>query len=634
MHLLSAFMEVRANMFIIVCNFYVLGVAGLYDYGPPGCALQANILSTWRNHFILEEGMLEVDTTVLTPHDVLKTSGHVERFTDYMVKDSQTGDFYRADHLVKAALEKVVAGAECSCGDASNNRCSRCLAEFDLTQLDGMDGETLNLKIKQYQILTERGNAPSQVMKFNLMFGSDIGPTGGLKGYMRPETAQGQFVNFKRLLECNNDKMPFASAQIGKSFRNEISPRSGLLRVREFTMAEIEHFVHPLKKQHSKFKDLHDCVLPLLSKEIQAEGSSAPTCLKIGDAVEKGIVNNETLGYFLARIYLFLIKIGIDKNLIRFRQHLSNEMAHYASDCWDAEIRTSYGWIECVGCADRAAFDLSNHSLVTGEKLVARERYSEPKMVSRWKITIDKKLLGQTFKKDAKKISDYLESLTQTELEHLSAAPMSAPVDISLPNSLLCPSEGSSSASIYSLDRSIFSIAMVDEILHVEEYIPNVIEPSFGIGRILYSLLEHSLWTRSSDASRHVLSFPPSIAPTKVLIAPIMAQDVFMSKVQLVATLVRSKDLSAQVDTSGTSLGKKYARNDEIGIPFSVTVDHRTLQDESVTLRERDSTRQIRLPIANLPQLLHDLVFEKLSWPSILSSYEQVAVEELEAASI
>ena len=188
--------------------------------------------------------------------------------------------------------------------------------------------------------------------EFNLMFQTHIGPSGAVKGFLRPETAQGIFVNFKRLLEFNQGKLPFAAAQIGNAFRNEISPRSGLIRVREFTMAEVEHFCDPAEKDHPKFSGVADTVMNLYSANNQMAGEAAKQ-VKIGDAVAAGTVANQTLGYFLARIQNFLMKIGVDNSRLRFRQHMANEMAHYACDCWDAEILTSYGWVECVGCADR-----------------------------------------------------------------------------------------------------------------------------------------------------------------------------------------------------------------------------------------------------------------------------------------
>jgi len=174
------------------------------------------------------------------------------------------------------------------------------------------------------------------------MFDTSIGPAGGQKAFLRPETAQGQFLNFNKLLEFNNARMPFASASIGKSFRNEISPRQGLIRVREFLMAEIEHYVDPKQKKHPRFLEIKELKCKFLPKGVQEAGKKDLTEMTVGEAVATKMVDNETLGYFLARIWQFLEKIGCDMTRVRFRQHMNNEMAHYASDCWDAEIHNSY----------------------------------------------------------------------------------------------------------------------------------------------------------------------------------------------------------------------------------------------------------------------------------------------------
>jgi glycyl-tRNA synthetase len=184
------------------------------------------------------------------------------------------------------------------------------------------------------------------------------------------------FVNFQRLLEYNGGKLPFAASQIGQAFRNEIAPRSGLLRVREFTLAEIEHFVNPEDKKHPKFARVSNLVLNLFPREDQLT-TKTTIQMTIGDAVKKGIVANETLGYFIARTYLFLTSAGIKKDRLRFRQHLRDEMAHYATDCWDAEIQNSYGWIECVGIADRSCFDLTAHATETKKPLSAFVEFTD-----------------------------------------------------------------------------------------------------------------------------------------------------------------------------------------------------------------------------------------------------------------
>src|SRR3989338_6234109 len=200
------------------------------------------------------------------------------------------------------------------------------------------------------------------------MFQTSIGPTGKETGYMRPELAQGIFVNFGRLLEQNGGRMPFGGASIGRAFRNEISPRQGLLRVREFTLAEIEFFVNPDNKDHERFDEVKDVKLNLWPRAPQMEGDHRYFSLTVGEAVGRGIIANQTLGYYLARCHLFLLASGAKPQFLRFRQHLANEMAHYACDCWDAELLTSYGWIECVGNADRAAYDLTVHMRKTGAR--------------------------------------------------------------------------------------------------------------------------------------------------------------------------------------------------------------------------------------------------------------------------
>ncbi|EDK43575.1 Glycine--tRNA ligase 1, mitochondrial [Lodderomyces elongisporus] len=605
------------------------GVAGLFDFGPPGCAFQNNIIDVWRKHFILEEEMLEVEATMLTPHDVFKTSGHVDRFTDWMCKDLKTGEIFRADHLVEEVLESRLKGDKLARGetikeeeeDEDKKKRKKKVKEIKnvklddevvkeyeniLAQIDGYSGEQLGELITKYNITNPTtGGKLEPPIEFNLMFDTAIGPSGNLKAYLRPETAQGQFLNFSKLLEFNNEKMPFASASIGKSFRNEIAPRAGLLRVREFLMAEIEHFVDPENKSHPKFQDVKDVKLRFLPKDVQEAGSSELIEKTVGEAVASGMVDNETLGYFIARIYAFLVKIGTDPSRLRFRQHMSNEMAHYASDCWDAELQTSYGWIECVGCADRSAYDLSVHAARTGEKLVARQMLSEPRTVEEYEIELQKKKFGPKFRKDAGTVEKWLTSRTQCELEDLSKE---------------LQENGKITASIkgvegtVELDSDLIKIAKVKRTEHVREYIPNVIEPSFGIGRILYSVFEHQYWARKDEAERGVLSLPPLVAPTKVLIVPLSNSAELQPMVKKVSTILKKEKIPFKIDDSGASIGKRYARNDELGTPFGITIDFESVQDESVTLRERDSTKQVRGSIQAVVDAIKDITYSDGNW--------------------
>jgi len=388
------------------------GVTGQFDFGPMGCAMKSNLLAAWRKFFVLEEHMLEVDCTVLTPEPILAASGHVERFADLMVKDLKNGECFRLDHLIKAHLEKI-------CADKKATSETKAECEEIVVRLDGYGKDEMAAIMKKFEVVSPvTGNPLSEPIEFNLMFQTSIGPSGAVKGFLRPETAQGIFVNFKRLLEFNQGRLPFAAAQIGNSFRNEISPRSGLIRVREFTMAEIEHFCDPEDKAHPKFAKLSNTEMVLYSANDQMSGQPAKL-IKIGDAVNAGTVANETIAYFMARIQKFLILVGVDPNRLRFRQHMGNEMAHYACDCWDAEMLTSWGWVECVGCADRSAYDLKQHTKATGVKLCAEKKLLAPVKKAVTEVVPNKGPLGKAFKKEAKTITDMLSKLSLEQIEKL-----------------------------------------------------------------------------------------------------------------------------------------------------------------------------------------------------------------------
>ncbi|RKU48192.1 Glycine--tRNA ligase 1, mitochondrial [Coniochaeta pulveracea] len=612
------------------------GVAGLYDYGPPGCALQANIVDQWRKHFVLEEDMMEVDCSVLTPHEVLKTSGHVDKFADWMCKDPKNGDILRADHFVEDVLEARLKGDKEARGqkveekEVDEKRKKKkakgaleavklddaVVKEYEeiLAQIDNYNGEQLGELIKKYDLRNPAtGVQPTPPVAFNLMFQTSIGPSSNTPGYLRPETAQGQFLNFAKLLEFNMQSMPFASASIGKSYRNEISPRAGLLRVREFLMAEIEHFVDPEGgKKHHRFHEVENVELVLLDRHTQLAGQTNVKKMTIGEAVRTGVVDNETLGYFVARIHLFLKRIGVDLSKVRFRQHMANEMAHYACDCWDAELLTSSGWVECVGCADRSAYDLSVHAKKTGAQLIVRERLDTPKVIEEWDVIIDKKKFGPNFKKDGKVVEAAVLATTQEQREKL-AKELSENGKIVLD----VPEVASGKAEI---SKDLLRIEWIKRTENVREYVPNVIEPSFGIGRILYSLIEHNYWTRASeggDEARGVLSFPPTVAPTKVLIVPLSSNKDFDPQVRKLSQRLRTAGISSRIDASSATIGKRYSRNDELGTPLGITVDFQSLKDGTITLRDRDSTRQVRADEDKIIAAIHELVEGKKVWADI-----------------
>jgi glycyl-tRNA synthetase len=413
--------------------------------------------------------------------------------------------------------------------------------------------------------------------------------------------------------------MPFASASIGKSFRNEISPRSGLLRVREFLMAEIEHFVDPLDKKHPRFPEVAEKVsLRLLPRTIQELGKTTIVEKTIGEAVKEGIVDNETLGYFLARIHLFLKELGVDQEKVRFRQHMPNEMAHYAADCWDAELFTSYGWIECVGCADRSAYDLTVHSSRTGEQLVVRETLEPPKVWEEWDMDVDKKWLGPKFRKDAKKIEEAVARISQGAREKLASVQKDG-------GKVFIEVEG-----LGSVELEKVTIAKNKKAVNIREYTPNVIEPSFGIGRIFYSLIEHIYWSRPGDEARGVLSFPPKIAPTKILIVPLSGHSDFAPIVTALSAKIRRAGISNRVDNSSATIGKRYARNDELGTPFGVTVDFQSLKDGTITLRERDGMKQVRGTQDEVIETVSQILDGDITFDDALAKFGEFQGQELD----
>ncbi|KAK6153860.1 hypothetical protein DH2020_013499 [Rehmannia glutinosa] len=519
------------------------GVTGLYDYGPPGCAVKANILAFWRKHFVLEENMLEVDCPCVTPEIVLKASGHVDKFTDLMVKDEKAGTCYRADHLLKDfCKDELEKGPNLSAEKAAELR-------HVLNVLDNLSMEELSAKIKEYGITApDTKNTLSDPYPFNLMFQTSIGPSGSSPGYLRPETAQGIFVNFKDLYYYNGNKLPFAAAQIGQAFRNEISPRQGLLRVREFTLAEIEHFVDPEDKAH------------------------------------------------LSRL--------------RFRQHLANEMAHYAADCWDAEIESSYGWIECVGIADRSAYDLHAHADKSGVPLVAYEKFPEPREIEVSPPSIPQftKLVIAPVKRSWVLLSKAMGEKEAMEMKTTLEAMGEAELHV-------CTLD-----KVVTIKNNMVAISKEKKKEHQRVFTPSVIEPSFGIGRIIYCLYEHSFYTRPSkdgDEQLNVFRFPPLLAPIKCTVFPLVQNQQYEEVAKQISKSLTAFGISYKIDITGASIGKRYARTDELGVPFAITVD----STSSVTVRERDSKQQIRVNVDEVASLVKSVTDGVSTWPDLLRTY-------------
>ena len=391
--------------------------------------------------------------------------------------------------------------------------------------------EELGEKLAEFKVKApESGNDITAPYPFNLMFPTQIGPSGKEKGFMRPETAQGIFVNFKYAFEQSNG-LPFGVAQIGKAYRNEIAPRAGLIRQREFNQAEIEFFVHPEKKDFAKFARVADLELALFTSPDQLAGGEAKL-FRLGDAVKDGTVNNETLGYFIGRTAQvrpdcgcrmvfcclpsrdngracrasqFLLSIGISPKNMRFRQHLPTEMAHYASDCWDAEIEGSAGWTETVGIADRACFDLNAHSAASKVDLSVDEELATPIEVTTFNLSKKVKgVYGKPFKKEAGAIMDAVNALPESEKKAMQAAKSGKitvnGTDYDLIEGMLKFEKKTTKVRGVTTDCAVCCSAVPPSSASpsprpptaafapqtsVVKFMPSVIEPSFGVDRML-----------------------------------------------------------------------------------------------------------------------------------------------------
>ena len=523
------------------------GIAGFYDYAPMGSLLKHNIENIWRDYYLIQEGCLEIESNLINPEEIFKASGHLDEFEDILVECKKCKSAFRADLLI----EKYI-----------NNP-------------DSLSIEAIEKAISKYKISCQdcKGEL-SKPYYFNLMFKTYIGASSKRPAYLRPETAQGIFINFSNLYRVARMKLPFGVCQIGKCFRNEISPRQGIIRVREISMAECEYFVNPNDKSHSKFNEIKNEILTLVTNE------NKELRIGIGEAIKKGIIKNESLGYFIVLTKNFLIDIGIDKEKLRFRQHLKDEMAHYAKDCWDAEILLSIGdesWIEVVGIADRACYDLERHIQFSGENLTAFDKFDEPREIEKEVILANLSKLGPIFKKDAGKVKDLLEKLKIK--------------DVNDKNEVLLNLDERE----ITVNKDFFEIIKVKEKITGKNIIPNVIEPSYGIDRIFYAVLEHSYYKRM-ESNYNVLKLKPNVAPIKVGIFPLMSRDKMDKIAKEIEKTLRNAKITTYYDDSG-SIGRRYARMDEIGTPYCITIDYQTIEDNTVTIRERDSTSQYRISI-------------------------------------
>lgn len=608
------------------------GAAGFYDYGPLGAQLKALVEAKFRQIYVVEEGAAEINTPAITVESVLKASGHVDHFSDVVLTCEKCGNGLRADHFYKEEIPRIKENLEKAAGLANDVKArfagyldsklrlisekptvavaeelrTTCVIhdqdEFKILPYSEAVSFDPELKTKEtvqrpraifkaknlaesFKCLTCRNDSFQPATNFNLMFKTHVGPGTSKVAYLRPETAQAMFVDFPFLYRYFREQLPFAACQLGRAYRNEIAPRQGLIRLREFNQMEVEAFFDPggkpEKMTHPNWRKVQKTVLNLVPNATQQMEA-----MSIVDAVKKKIVFNAAIGYHLVLVQRLLAEVGLDPKRLRFRQHLKDEMAHYARDCWDAEYESArFGWVECVGVAYRTDFDLSQHEKHSRKTLKALRRYPQPVTRERQRVVAIPAKLGPLFKRDAPRVQGGLNALDEKAAAAAEGAPhVEVVVD----------------GTTHRVPRDAYEVRKETETLAGDAFVPHVIEPSYGVDRILYAILEHNYRETSKEGEPYtILALPPAMAPITVGVFALMPKDGLDTQARKVEEKLKGAGFRIQYDESG-AIGRRYARADEIGTPYCVTIDYDTLKDKTVTLRDRDTTAQVRVPIGRL----------------------------------
>lgn len=469
------------------------GTAGFFEYGPLGVELKNNIKQNWWQTFVKNrEDVVGIDGSIISSGKIWEASGHMNSFFDMLTECSKCKKNHRADHLIEDALKISV---------------------------EGLDSEALDKIIKDNKLKCPICQSElNEIKKFNLMFPITLGADSKTEqqAFLRGETAQLIFVAFRNVIDTNRLKLPFGIAQIGKAFRNEISPRNFLFRTREFEQMELEFFINPDEKKCLLLEKKHlDLEFLFLSEENQ------DTKKKQEKIVMKDLIKKKVLGewhaYWLAESYQWYINLGINPKNLRVRQHVKSELSHYSTATFDIDYNFPFGWKEIHGNANRGQYDLNQHQKESGKSM-------------------------EIFDEETK-----------------------------------------------------------------SKYLPRVIEPSFGVDRAFLAVLYDAYSTRKDEKDNEVilLKLNAKISPYQVAVFPLVnklndkAREVF-DELKTCFTITYDK---------GGSIGRRYARADEQGIPYCITIDFDTIEkDDSVTIRNRDDAKQKRVKISELKNELFKII--------------------------
>jgi glycyl-tRNA synthetase len=531
--------------------------------------LKQNIEAKLREVFVKKIGIYEMESSVIAPAKVFEASGHVDHFKEPMVECQNCHTRFRADHLLEA---KGISSA----------------------QAEKMSLAEINEEIGRHEVVCPDCTGKfGEPQRYLTMFQTTIGPYSGAVGYGRPEAAQNIFVEFNRLYTVARERLPFGVIQIGHALRNEISPRQGLIRLREFTISDLEFFFDPEEPACSMLGEVENEVLPILLAETRLKESEATTDFTVREALDKKVIRSEWQAFFMAVAKRLLVELGVPAEKQRFIEKLAWEKAHYSSQSFDQEVLVDrWGWVEVSGHAYRTDYDLKCHMEASGVDMTVYKEYASP--VEKEDLTVKPLMakLGPVYKKEASKVA-----------EMLAKAPAQEVADA-------MQKQGYFKVEGYEVKPDQVDISRQKTTVRGTRFIPHVVEPSFGSDRLFYVALEYAYGIKDG---RVVMGFPRSIAPIQVGVYPLMSKDGLDTKAAEVQRMLADEGFMAELDEAG-SIGRRYARADEAGIQLGVTVDYDSLEDDSVTIRDRDSWLQVRTQIKNLPELLRSYFQGKINF--------------------
>jgi len=545
------------------------GSGGFVTYGPLGSRLKQNVEARLRDLMVKKVGIYEMESSVIAPGKVFEASGHVDHFKEPMVECQKCHTRFRADHLLE---EKGISSKDA----------------------EKMTLEDVKAEMQRHEIVCpDCKGSFGEPTRYLTMFQTTIGPYSGAVGYGRPEAAQNIFVEFNRLFAISRERLPFGAIQIGHALRNEISPRQGLIRLREFTIADLEFFFDPEEPKCEYISEVQDEVLPIVLAETRQNDGETSTLLTVREALDKKIIRCEWQAFFMAQAKRLLLSLGVPVENQRFIEKLPWEKAHYSSQSFDQEVLVDrWGWTEVSGHAYRTDFDLSCHMKASGVDMTVYKEYPNPVETEALVAKPNLAKLGPVYKGEAAKVAAAIAKVPAKDVQDAIAK------------------DGYIIVEGYKVTKDQVEVCMQKTTVRGKRYIPHVVEPSFGCDRLFYVALEYAY--RQKD-DRVVLSFPRSIAPIQIGVYPLMGKDGMDTKAKEVQRLLACEGFMTDYDESG-SIGRRYARADEAGVQLGITIDYDTLTDGTVTIRDRDSWQQVRTPINNLPKLLHEYFEYKINF--------------------